>query len=95
MTDITTYAPLWGSWQIDGFLGQGSFGRVYKIRTEEFGETRYAAVKMLSVPHDEGQVRSMRSEGMDDASVRSFFQAFVADISREFELMQARSRRAL
>ena len=91
MTDITQYAPLWGSWQIDGFLGAGSFGRVYKIRTEEFGETRYAAVKMLSVPQDEAQVRSMRSEGMDEASVRSYFQVLVSDISREFELMREMS----
>ncbi|MCL2301035.1 MAG: protein kinase [Firmicutes bacterium] len=91
MTTISSYAPLWGNWHIDGFLGAGSFGRVYKVRAEAFGQTRYAAVKMLSIPQDEAQVRQMRGEGLDEASVRSYFQAFVADISREFELMREMS----
>jgi len=87
MTDITLYAPLWGSWHIDALIGEGSFGRVYKVRKEEFGKTYYAAVKIISIPQNEADLKHMRGEGMTDASVRSYYQAFVADIIQEIDLM--------
>jgi len=87
MTDITQYEPLWGSWHVETLIGEGSFGRVYKVRKEEFGKTYYAAVKIISIPQNEADLRQMRGEGMTDASVRSYYQAFVADIIQEIDLM--------
>ena len=31
MTDIKQYEPLWGSWYVDSLIGEGSFGRVYRV----------------------------------------------------------------
>ena len=87
MTDIMKYAPLWGSWHIDSLIGEGSFGKVYKICREEFGNTYYSAVKLLSIPQNESDLRQIRREGMDDASIKSYFHAFVADIIQEINLM--------
>jgi len=89
MADIYTYAPLWGSWHIESLIGEGSFGKVYKVRKEEFGKTYYSAVKIISIPQNEADLRHMRGEGLDEASVRSYFQAFVADILQEIDLMNA------
>ena len=87
MTDINQYVPLWGAWQVDSLIGEGSFGKVYKIRREEFGKTYYSAVKLITVPQNEADLRQIRGEGMDDASLRSYFHSFVADIIQEIDLM--------
>jgi len=87
MADIHGYAPLWGSWHIESLIGEGSFGKVYKVRKEEFGKTYFSAVKIISIPQSEGDVRRIRGEGLDEDSVRSYFQALVTDISREIDLM--------
>jgi len=87
MNNIHAYAPLWGSWHIESLIGEGSFGKVYKVRKEEFGKTYYSAVKIISIPQNEADLRHMRNEGLDDVSVRSYFQAFVSDILQEIDLM--------
>lgn len=88
MSDIKQYEPLWGSWYIDGDpLGEGSFGKVYKVHKEEFGKTYYAAVKMISIPQNEEDLKQVRNDGLDDASARSYFQSFVTDIIQEVDLM--------
>ena len=38
---------VWNGWKIDRFLGEGSFGKVYRIVREEFGHTYEAALKVL------------------------------------------------
>ncbi len=87
MGDIRQYEPLWGAWYIDSLIGEGSFGKVYKVRREEFGKTYYSAVKIFTIPQNEADLRQIRGEGMDDASARSYFHAFVADIIQEIDLM--------
>lgn len=88
MDDIKKYEPLWGAWYIDGEpLGEGSFGKVYKVRREEFGTTHYAAVKMLTIPQSDEDLKRVRNEGLDEASARSYFQSFVTDIVQEVNLM--------
>ncbi|MCL2461983.1 MAG: protein kinase [Defluviitaleaceae bacterium] len=89
MSDIKTYEPLWGSWHVDSIIGEGSFGKVYKVRKEEFGRTYYSAVKIISIPQNEADLRLIRDEGLDDASVKSYFHAFVTDIIQEIDLMSA------
>jgi serine/threonine protein kinase len=89
MTDIKQYEPLWGSWYVESLLGEGSFGKVYKIRKEEFGKNYYSAVKALSIPQNETDLRRALNEGLDEVSARSYFHAFVIDIIQEVDLMSA------
>ncbi|MCL1917799.1 MAG: leucine-rich repeat protein [Peptococcaceae bacterium] len=88
MTNIKTYEPLWGSWDVESLLGEGGFGKVYKVRRIEFGKTHYSAVKIISVPHDEGEIRQMQSEGFSDPAMHKFLYAFVTDIVSEIDLMR-------
>ena len=45
MSDIKQYEPLWGAWHVDSLIGEGSFGKVYKVRREEFGKTLFGVVQ--------------------------------------------------
>ncbi|MCL1919013.1 MAG: leucine-rich repeat domain-containing protein [Peptococcaceae bacterium] len=84
---LAKYEPLWGRWHVDSLLGEGAFGKVYKVRREEYGKTYYSAVKIISIPQDEAEIRRMRSEGLGDVSLRKVLRATVADIISEIDLM--------
>ncbi|MCL1851885.1 MAG: leucine-rich repeat domain-containing protein [Peptococcaceae bacterium] len=88
ITDIKRYEPLWDSWYIEDLIGEGSFGKVYRIRQQEFGATYYSAVKIISIPQDNTEIQRMKLEGLDDASIRSFFYQHAQNIVSEINLMR-------
>jgi serine/threonine protein kinase len=87
LTDIKKHEPLWGSWYIDSLIGEGAFGKVYKIRKTEFGETYYSALKVIPIPLNDGDQKSVRADMPDDAAVRNYFLSIVGDILREVNIM--------
>ena len=77
----------WPSWENVGLLGEGSFGKVYKIRREEYGQVYEAALKVITIPASQSDVKAAYEEGMDEESVTKYFHSFVEDIVAEFALM--------
>ncbi|MCL1852994.1 MAG: protein kinase [Peptococcaceae bacterium] len=77
-----------GKWQVDSLIGVGSFGKVYKIRRQEFGKTFDSAIKIISIPYDDTEIRQMRSEGLNEASIQEALQSLVTDIINEIEIMR-------
>ena len=73
MVSIHDFEPLWGSWKIDRQLGRGSYGGVYLAYREDSPDFR-SAVKHVSIPADEGELRALMSEGIatDLESARSY-----------------------
>ena len=88
MSDIKQYEPLWSSWYVDEQLGEGSFGKVYKVHKNEFGKIYYSAVKMLSIPQNEYEIERAKQE-MPEITVPTYFRGFVMDIVQEIDLMSA------
>ncbi|MCL1918108.1 MAG: serine/threonine protein kinase [Peptococcaceae bacterium] len=87
MSDIKQYEPLWGSWYIESLIGQGSYGKVYKVRRSDLGRTYSSAVKIISIPSEDNEIRQMRSEGLNDETIQQCLQVSVRDIVREIDLM--------
>lgn len=77
----------WNEWEVTDFIGEGSFGKVYIITREEFGQVYQSALKVIHVPQNKSEVESMRSEGMSEASVTDYYRSVVEDIVSEFALM--------
>ena len=76
-----------GSWTIVKKLGEGSFGKVFEITREDFGQQYKAALKVITVPQSEAELRGVLEEGMDLRSAEKYFYTMVEDIVREFALM--------
>ena len=74
-------------WKIEELIGQGSFGKVYRISKEDFGHIYEAALKIIEIPQNMSEIENIRNEGMDDKSINSYFYGIVEDIVKEFELM--------
>ena len=76
MDDIRNFCPLWGEWEAEEKRGEGSFGAVWKMHREGYGgQTYYSAVKHISIPKDESEIRNLMDEGIlesQDSSVRYY-----------------------
>lgn len=75
------------NWVIKSKLGEGSFGKVFRIEREDFGEVYHAALKIITVPQSDGELQAVREEGMGEEEAEAYFYGMVEDIVREFALM--------
>lgn len=78
----------WPEWTIGECIGKGGFGAVYKISRDVFGDSEEKALKVISIPFDEAEIRYMKAEGMDDISIAQTLFEQVGEIVREYKLMQ-------
>lgn len=76
-----------GSWKLTKLIGEGSFGKVYLAEREDFGIRYEAAVKIITIPQSQSEVKSAMAEGMDSGSVTAYFRGFVQELVQEIALM--------
>ena len=74
-------------WRIVRKLGEGSFGTVYEIQREEFGQTYTAALKVITVPRSGAEYQAALDEGMSGPEAERYFYGMVEEIVREFAIM--------
>ena len=78
---------VFNNWTIRRKIGEGSFGRVYEIQREDFGETYRAALKIITVPQNEAELQGVLEEDMSTQQAEQYFYGMVEDIVREFAIM--------
>lgn len=81
------HEPIFNSWYIKSLLGEGSFGKVFEIQRQDFGVTYKAALKAITIPQNQSEIKSVMADGMDEASATAYFRQLVEDIVSEFVLM--------
>jgi len=79
--------PVFGAWNIKRLIGEGNFGKVFEIEREDFGRKYTAALKVITIPQSESEIKSVMADGMDDASITVYYRGFVEEIVDEFSLM--------
>ncbi len=82
-----TIDSVWPEWKEDGVMGEGSFAKVYRVKRSELGRTFYSAVKVISVPKSEAEVKHIRSQGLGEDEVRGYFRSIVNNLMDEITLM--------
>ena len=78
-----------GNWTLIQLLGEGSFGRVFEAEREDFGRVYKAAIKIITIPQNQSEIKSVMADGMDKGSITAYFQSFVEELVDEFSLMSS------
>ena len=78
---------IFNEWTIGECIGEGAFGKVYKITREDFGHTYHAALKVIEIPQSQSEVEGLRNDGMQESEIKEYFQSMIEDIVSEFALM--------
>ena len=86
MIDRTSFS--WPGWETVRLIGRGSFGAVYEIQRDVFGEVEKAALKVISIPQNASDIDEMYSDGYNDESITSTFQDHLKGIVGEYSLMR-------
>ncbi len=84
---IAALQPFWGTWRLHSLLGEGSYGKVYRIQREDYG-TRYdAALKWISLPLHQTDLARQRAEGFSEPELQAYYRDIVDGLRREIALM--------
>jgi serine/threonine protein kinase len=87
MEEYRKYEPIFGSWYLSRQIGKGSFGKVYEITREEYGTTYRSALKIISIPQDEDDVKTILASGTEMESVTEYYKGILKEIVNENEIM--------
>ncbi len=79
---------VWPDWKIVEKIGEGSFGKVYKAQRIERDKAFYSAIKIITIPANQGELKSIQSEMSGDQSVREYFHNLVDDCIQEVSTME-------
>lgn len=85
--DIQVNSIVFDTWTVKREIGAGSFGKVFEIQREDFGEVYTAALKVITVPQSDAELKSAFDEGMGEAQVEEYFYGVVQSVVREFAIM--------
>lgn len=83
-----SFNVLWPDWEVVELIGSGNFGVVYKIRRCVSEEEETAAVKMISIPREDGNIKEMLNEGYDEESITAIYKDHLQGIISEYSLMK-------
>ncbi len=75
------------NWVIHRRIGAGSFGEVFEIRRQDFGQTYAAAMKVITVPRSPDEFRSLVEDGMSMEDARRYYYTVVEEVVREFAIL--------
>ena len=79
----------WSDWETVRLIGRGSFGTVYEIQRKLVDDdTESAALKVITIPQNPGDVEEMYNEGYDDESITATFNSHLKSIVAEYSLMR-------
>ncbi len=86
--DISCFTPLWGVWEIDTIIGQGSYGKVYRAKRTEYEKTYYSAIKHISIPSSQSEVESLFADGVvnDSQSLQAYYDNMLQRLMREIDI---------
>lgn len=78
----------WPGWETVRLIGRGSFGAVYEIERDVFGRKEKAALKVITIPQNDGDIEELYDSGYDEASVTATFKSHLESIVNEYSLMR-------
>ena len=74
-------------WKEEELIGEGSYGKVYKAKKEEFGIATYSAIKQIEIPQNKTEVQTLKTEGMTQSNITTYYEKTVKKWVEEIKFM--------
>ena len=87
MDDIVGIENIFPSWKVKRLIGSGSYGKVYELERVEDDAVYRSAMKVISIPQNEGEIRSRLAEGESRESVRNYYDDVTKSLLSENRIM--------
>lgn len=84
---IFLYTPLFGAFQVEALLGEGSYGRVYRVAREDITGRYESAVKHIRIPLSNAELKEAQLFCTDAASLTHYFEDIAVRIVNEVRVM--------
>ena len=78
----------WPGWEVSRLIGRGSYGAVYEIRRELYGNVEKAALKHIRIPQNSSDIKELYNDGYDEESITATFESHLKNIISEYSLMR-------
>ncbi len=87
MTDREIISSAWPEWEALEELGQGTYGRVLRVRRRDVKDIE-AAVKVIRVPADEDEIDMLRADGLGDEQIEAHLGRMTEEWLSEIRIMK-------
>lgn len=78
---------VFSNWIIVDKIGEGSFGEVFKIQRKDDFTTDFSALKVITVPHKNSELRSLIESGKTQDQAKRYLYGIVEGIVNEIKIM--------
>lgn len=78
---------VFSNWVIVDVIGEGSFGKVFRIQRSDDFTTDYSALKVITVPRNSSELRSLIEGGKTQEQAKRYFYGIVEGIVDEIKIM--------
>ncbi|MBQ1930632.1 MAG: serine/threonine-protein kinase, partial [Lachnospiraceae bacterium] len=78
---------VFGDWEIVAELGEGSFGKVFRLEKNTYKIKASSALKVLTVPRTASEIQDAIADGYDEQSMSEQFQEVVEKLVDEIAVM--------
>ena len=79
--------PPWPGWSTTAQLGRGGFGAVYRIERDNFGSVEQAAMKVITIPQNDGDIQELYSDGYPFDTISAHYTEHMKSIVHEYSMM--------
>ena len=79
--------PFFGKWFVGSKIGQGTYGKIYTIYHMENGVRLDAAMKVITVPHNEASIDELRAQGFTDQEIADYYERQILSVIGEIQIM--------
>lgn len=87
MNEFQEYSKIFNSWEVTEEIGSGSYGKVFKMERNEGGVSYTSALKVITIPQNDSEIKAKKAEGETQESISTYYQGVTEGLLNEIKIM--------
>ena len=81
------YSKIFNNWEVTEEIGSGSYGKVFKMQRNEGNVSYASALKVITIPQNDSEIKAKRAEGESQESISTYYQGVTEGLLNEIQIM--------